>query len=318
MTSRIKIRSIYSTALTRLLLDSGYPVVEPSAKIRERFDLDYLSQPHDILIQDRDDLQGLELFAQPELICQFLTFLQERLLDVVLVELVQDESEDGLVKARIELPGASKDSLDGIRLSVTPTLLRHHRLRIIDAKALETAEGRLHNHPEKKHHIEKEIFLETIFLPMEKAGIVKVEHVRPSGKCMRPREGVLVHANTEEIVFRRSFRNGRYDGLDVPIQPGDYGLTTVREGAWYIRHAYFTKDKQLIGEYYNINTPVEFYPYGARYLDLEVDVVRRAGEKPVLLDQEKLSLLARRGAIGKALEARALQMADKIMKTLNS
>ncbi len=316
MTSRIKIRSIYSTALTGLILDSGYSVVEPSPRIRERFALDHLNQPYDILARDRDDFQGLELSGQPEMICQFLTFLQEHLLDVVLVELDQDESDDGIINARIEFPGASKDALDGIRLAVTPTLHRHHRLRIIDAKALEKAESRLHGHPEKKPHLEKEIFLQTIFLPIEKAGIVRVEHVRPSGKSMRPREGVLVRANPAEIVFRRSFLKGRYDGLDLPIQPGDYGLTTVQEGAWFIKHDYFSKDNRLIGEYYNINTPVEFYPYGARYLDLEVDVIRRPGENPVLLDREKLALLSRRGFIGNALESKAIQVADEILKTL--
>ena len=81
MTTRIKIRSIYGTALTKLLLDSGYAVVQPSSRIRERFLLEPLDEPHDILIQDRQDLQGVELLGVPELMCQFLTFLQERLID---------------------------------------------------------------------------------------------------------------------------------------------------------------------------------------------------------------------------------------------
>ena len=37
MSSRIKIRGIYSTALTKFALDAGFRIVEPSEKVRERF-----------------------------------------------------------------------------------------------------------------------------------------------------------------------------------------------------------------------------------------------------------------------------------------
>jgi probable ribonuclease FAU-1 len=148
--------------------------------------------------------------------------------------------------------------------------------------------------------------------------VVRVEHVRPSGKSMRPREGVLVNATPDTILFRRSFlKGGHYDGLDIPIQTGDYGLTTIQEGAWFIKHAYYNKDDRLIGEYYNVNTPVELYPFGARYLDLEVDVVRKADGKPLLLDREKLALLSRRGAIGSALESKTMAVAGELMRTLS-
>ena len=80
---------------------------------------------------------------------------------------------------------------------------------------------------------------------------------------------------------------------------GDYCLTEIREGEWYIRHSYFSKEHLRIGEYFNINTPAELYPYGARYVDLEVDVIQRAGENAFPIDQEKLEVLARKGCIGK-------------------
>lgn len=318
MAIRAKIRSIYSTALTKLLLDSGNRVIDPSVKIRERFALEPSNEPYDILLIDRDDFQGLDIYGQAEHICGFLNILREQLLDVVLIELDQDESEDGLMSARMELPGASKEKLDQLRYAVTPTLPRHHRLRIVDSTALERAEGDLFRHPEKKDELAKNLFFQSIFHPLEKAGVVRVEHVRPSGKSMRPREGVLVNATPDTILFRRSFSSGgHYDGLEVPIQSGDYGLTTIREGAWFIRHAYYNKDDRLIGEYYNVNTPVELYPFGARYMDLEVDVVRKADEKPRLLDREKLALLSRRGAIGSALESKTMAVAGELMRTLS-
>ena len=85
-----------------------------------------------------------------------------------------------------------------------------------------------------------------------------------------------------------------------------------------MRHRYFTREGKTIGEYYNINTPVELYPYGARYLDLEIDVVHRAGESPGIIDREKLALLAKRGGIGPTLEARAIRTAEDIMREIEN
>jgi hypothetical protein len=318
MSSRLKIRSIYATALTRLTMDADYLIVDPSSKIRDRFGLEPSTESHDILIQDREDLQGLEVRGEPERVCQFLTFLQEKLVDPVLLEIIPSEEDEASVIARIELPGAAKEILDVIRLSITPTLFRHHRMRIIDSKALDNAEERLTADPERREVIEKELFRDTVLLPLEKSGIVRLEHMRPSGKAMRPREGFLLKLDSKRIEFRRTFSQGRYDGLDLPIGQGDYGITEIYEGNWFVKHSYHTKEGTLIGEYYNINTPVELYPYGARYLDLEVDVIRRAGENPFLIDREKLTLLSRQGSIGPALEAKAMQVADSLMQSLHT
>ena len=153
--------------------------------------------------------------------------------------------------------------------------------------------------------------------PWRKKGLVRLEHIRPVGQTHasargRPRQPVIPKA----LLFRRSFSKGRYDGLDVPIQEGDYGLTEIQEGAWHVRHSYYTKDHKLIGHYYNINTPVELYPYGARYLDLEVDVIHRAGEKPFLIDREKLALVCRNGCISEELGTKALAVAEDLLQTL--
>jgi len=316
MSTCIKIRGIYATALTKLMLDSGYYIVDPSSKIQKLFGLPEAVAEYEILIQDRPDFQGVDLTGPPEKMTQCLTFLQERLLDATLLELDAIEEEAGLVRAAIELPGFSKQILDQARLAVTPTIGKHHRLRIIASKALEQAEHTLMKHPDMRESLENDLFRDEIVLPLEKAGLVRVEHIRPSGRPMRPREGVLVSADARGFVFRRAFSKGRYDGLDVPIQEGDYGLTEIKEGAWHLKHSYYTKEHKLIGEYFNINTPVELYPYGARYLDLEVDVVCRTGEKPFLLDREKLALLCRNGCISSDLEKKAVAVAEDLLQTL--
>jgi hypothetical protein len=316
MSTSIKIRGIYATALTKLMLDFGYYIVDPSSKIRKLFGLDETTVDHEILIQDRADFQGIDLTGPPEKMTQCLTFLQERLLDATLLELAAVEEETDLVRASMEFPGFSKQVLDQARQAVTPTLGKHHRFRIIASKAVEQAEVTLMKHPDRRDSLEDELFRDEILLPLEHVGLARVEHIRPSGRPMRPREGVLANTDSRGFVFKRSFSKGRYDGLKLPIQEGDYGLTEIREGVWHVRHSYFSQDNRLIGEYFNINSPVELYPYGARYLDLEVDVVCRAGEKPFLVDREKLALLSRAGCISNDLEKKALAVAEDLLRTL--
>ena len=254
--------------------------------------------------------------VNPKELTQFLTFLQENLLDATLLQLESLEDQENLLKASIEFPGVAKSKLDELRSTVCPTLSRHHRLRIIDSRRLEQLEKTLANHPDQKDRLNEQAFREMIFLPLEKSGLFELEHIRPCGKPVRPRKGVILDADGQKIVFHRSFTEGRYDGLDLPIERGDYGLTEVKEGSWMVKHSYYSMNKELKGEYYNINTPVEFYPYGARYLDLEVDVICRSGEKPTLIDQEKLAILANEGRISKALQSRALQAAEELLRCL--
>lgn len=316
MSPRIKVRGIYSTALTKLALDSGFEVVEPSEKIRERFPIEFANHPHNLMIQDREDLQGVEIKGEADQLTPLLAAMRKTLIDLVIVSFLPTEDDEPRVIANVEFPGASKERLDEIRSFVVPTIRNHHRLKLIDAEMLESAESRLAKEPESKAELERMLTRNAILLPLEKGGVARVEHIRPSGKSMRPREGVIQAINENRLVFRRSFSRGRYDGLDVLIRKGDYCLTEIREGCWYIKHNYFSKERLHIGEYYNINTPVELYPYGARYVDLEVDVIRRAGEDPFLIDREKLVLLSQRGCIGKELESRALLVAEQILRNL--
>ncbi len=327
MNTFVKIRGIYTTALTRLLLDSGYAIADPSPEIQKRFSLVPTHRLPEILIKDREDHQGVEIIGEADGICRLLGDVQSQLLDLALLrfealaesekDLVDElEASKELVHARLEFGAVSKGSLDLIRSSVIPSLTRHHRLRIIHPKKLEKAEKQLGKQPRSRKELDRTVFQEVILIPLSKAGVVRLEHIKVSGKPVRPREGILLEAKGNQILVKRSFSQGRYDGLDLPIEEGDYGLTEVREGAWYVKHAYYSKEGRLKGEYYNINTPVELYPYGARYLDLEVDVVRRVGGKPSIVDREDLALLAKDGGIGAGLEKKALEVAEGLLERL--
>jgi len=320
----IKIRGIYTTAFTRLLVDSGYRIADPSPEIRQRFKLGPTPKAPDVLIKDREDHQGVDLIGEADGISGLLKTIQETLIDAVLMsfeplgkgeaELIDElEAFRELSHARLELGGASKEKLDGLRSSVVPTLARHHRLRILHPKILERAENQLGERPELKSNLEKALFQEAILLPLSKAEGVRLEHIKIKGKPVRPREGAVVEGKESRIVIKRSFSQGRYDGLNLPIERGDYGLTEVQEGAWHLKHTYFSKDGKLKGEYYNINTPVELCAYGARYIDLEIDVVRRVGESPFIVDREDLALLVKEGKISRQLEKKATEEAEQIV-----
>lgn len=318
MSPVIKIRGIYSTALTKLALDSGFQIVEPSEKIRERFGMQLPDDgKYEILIRDREDLQGIEVTGEADRVCELLILLQESLLDAIIVSLLPTDDREPVVIANVELPGGAKEELDRIRSSVVPTLKNHHRLKIIDPNLLESAEMEFSRHPEEKKGLEKKLLREAILDPLIKGGQIRLEHIRPSGKPMRPRLGILQSVRENRVVFKREFSKGRYDGLDLPIRKGDFCLTEIREGEWYIRHSYFSKEQSRIGEYFNINTPTELYPYGARYVDLEVDVIRRAGENAFAIDQEKFEVLARKGCIGKDLQNKVLLVSEQLLRGLN-
>ena len=327
MAKAIKIRGIYATAFTRLLLNSGFRIVDPAPEIRQCFELGPIAKVPDILLKDREDRQGVDLIGEADGISGLLKTIQETLVDAVLMsfeplqekdaELIEElETSRELSHARLELGGAAKEKLDGLRASVVPTLARHHRLRILHPKILERAENRLGGRAKLKSNLEKALFLEVVLLPLRKAAGVRLEHIKIKGKPVRPRKGTVVEGKESRMVIKRSFSQGRYDGLDLPIEEGDYGLTEVLEGAWHVRHSYFSKDGKLKGEYYNINTPVELYPYGARYIDLEIDVVRRAGEPPFIVDREDLALLVKEGKISRQLGKKAVEEAEQIVREI--
>ena len=64
------------------------------------------------------------------------------------------------------------------------------------------------------------------------------------------------------------------------------------------------------GEYWNINTPVEFYPEKIRYVDLHVDVVLKGGGRPEMIDRDQLERLVEKGYIKEELTRKALQVAE--------
>ncbi|MEM2105896.1 MAG: ribonuclease E/G [Candidatus Bathyarchaeia archaeon] len=96
---RAKVRGIYTTALTRLLLDNGFEIIEPSLAIKNRFGLaDNFLQP-DMKVKDRYDMQGVRVLGKPEAVEKFKTVLQEALPDVITRKWIANV--DGIYKGKV-------------------------------------------------------------------------------------------------------------------------------------------------------------------------------------------------------------------------
>ncbi len=64
MSTKVKVRGVYTTAATRLLLDSGYDVVEPSDAIRDRFDASFGDGPAGVEVRTSDEYLGLYVVGE--------------------------------------------------------------------------------------------------------------------------------------------------------------------------------------------------------------------------------------------------------------
>ena len=71
----VRIRGIYTTALTRKLREAGHDVVQASAPIRERFDASFEAAPADVRIETTRDREGVELSGPPEALDSVVTSL---------------------------------------------------------------------------------------------------------------------------------------------------------------------------------------------------------------------------------------------------
>jgi len=80
---KARVRGIYATALTKLLLKNGFEVVQPSQAIKTRFGIADNNEPPDIKVKDKHDLQGVVALGKKEAVETFKTILHDNLEDVI-------------------------------------------------------------------------------------------------------------------------------------------------------------------------------------------------------------------------------------------
>ncbi|GAA0517026.1 Ribonuclease G or E [Halorubrum aquaticum] len=73
-----RVRGIYTTALTRLLLEADHAVVDASPPIRRRFDAAFPASPPDATVSTTDDRQGVGVVGDPDAVAT----LRDLLVDV--------------------------------------------------------------------------------------------------------------------------------------------------------------------------------------------------------------------------------------------
>jgi len=317
LSSVLTIRGIYATALTRFFLDRGFKVALPSEPITDRFTaspaFDVFEGP-DARILNLESKQGILVLGEEEVLEELLAQVREGFIDAVTRMRAKDVLE-------IEFPLLSKSRLDEIRGTVLPTLPLHHRLKIIASDQVDSVERKtLAQHPELRESLGRNMERELIWNGYETGRQIAIEHVKPEGRVLYLSEGEVVQADfmLKKLVLKRSGFKGRdkYDGLGIPKHGGDYAVSELREGDWHYRHTYFRAQGEIIGSYYNINTPVEFYPDRIRYLDLEIDVVQFPNRRVEILDETELRRRFEQGYISGALREKAIGEASRLCARL--
>ncbi|MFB6127676.1 MAG: DUF402 domain-containing protein [Halolamina sp.] len=78
-----RVRGIYATALTRLLLDAGHEVVAASPPIRRRFDHEFPAAGHDVAVETTADRRGLRLTGDAEAVAALRALSTDLALDAL-------------------------------------------------------------------------------------------------------------------------------------------------------------------------------------------------------------------------------------------
>lgn len=219
----------------------------------------------------------------------------------------------------VEFGGGAKKKLDEIRNKAVPTIEGHHQLKAYDVEfsfAVEIAEGILRKVPGQRLKVNQGFWEALVDSKGPRRGwLFFLEHNKPDGQRYKlgPGEVLEVSFNPLKVTIRRTLKPGRfYDGLDLPIELGDYAITEIEAGKWWFVHRYYNRNGELKGEYYNINTPVEIYPDRARYIDLEIDIVKWPDGKKEIIDKDKLREHYEDGVIGEKLYRAVLKITQEV------
>ena len=318
MTFKVAVRGIYATAVTKLLLEAGFRIVKPSKPICERLGIEPSDEPEDAAVSSKPDGHRLVVFGLRDAVEEVVSTLTKAIPDTLPrvrgPRGCADVGADPYTTYELELTRSSKLFLDEVRSSVTPTVPRHHMLKIISPELVDEAEG-------SGVDLEAEgvrLLGELVYGRIRVGSRMYIEHVKPSGFTVRL-WGVVREFNQASCTItleRRFMGGGFYDGLGVRKEWGDWCVTLVREGCWTLVHSYYSASGELKGEFYNVNTPVEIYPRTCRYVDLEVDVVRLPDGRVRVIDVEKLERAVWKGLITEPLMKKAISVAEKLKEVL--
>ncbi|MCW4036697.1 MAG: DUF402 domain-containing protein [Candidatus Bathyarchaeota archaeon] len=287
---RTSIRGVYSTALTRLLLDKGYEIVQPSEEIVERFSLEASESEPELVIHCRHDRQGVEVVGSAAPVEALASALRDEFCDVI----IRRKAVSGCLD--VEFPWASKQRLDEIRGAVTPTIKMHHFYKACGGEVSSAADmaERLLRRGRSPDEVD-DLLRRTLapHFPFE-GSEVGVEHVKLGGVVLNLGKAVIekYHEGSHLKYVREMGGGGVYDGLGTEKDAGDLAVTETEPGEYHTVTRYYSRSGRFKGAYININTPVELYPTKIRYIDLEVDICVWPEGASEVLDEEMLERFA--------------------------
>jgi len=324
---KVMIRGIYATALTQLFLIHNFLVTNPSREILERFGSNFNFSPPEVTITDKEDLQGVYIKGDAEKADAVIEIFKNVLPDAIIREKIPISDSwqagekirfyGGFAFYEAEFPFNSKKFLDELRSEVTPTLIGHHHLKTIASDKVKGAEIILGLHPEKRSELSLKLKNELIYDNYKIGKTIFIEHVKLDGRILNLSEGKILSFKDNTLILKRLIKGeGIYDGINERKEEGDYVITEAKEESWILKHSYFSRNGELKGELYNINTPIEFYPDKIRYIDLEVDVPNKGSAK--IIDAEKLEEALEEGFINKELTEKALKTAKELIYKFKS
>jgi len=280
----------------------------------------------DTIIQDRPDRQGIILLGYAEDTDQIIDVLKENLPDIITREKLHSLDnftgkmpiQLGFTSWDVEFTHNAKRTLDEIRHTVKPTILDHHLFKTISPEKVDEAERELERFSDKRNELSLQLQDSLIYKHLRMDQEVQFEHVKPNGTVITLVPGRIVELLSWTLKVKRTGFRGRsmYDGINVPKDQGDYAITEAKEGSWILKHAYYSSDDRMKGEMYNVNTPLEIYPGKIRYTDLEVDVVRKVGEAPRIIDLDKLEAAVEAGFITDKLADLAREKAKEVYRDI--
>lgn len=323
---RIRVRGIYATALSVLFVRHGFILSDPSPAVAARLGRAAAADRptghtagEDVVVSDRRDRHGIVVRGHSEAVSAVVEALSAALPDAVVRPRApraaaapwQQALQRLISTVEVELPALSKAALDALRAEVASTLPGHHFFKTLASERVDQVEALLaqgHDPAALAAALRQELVY-SAYVP---GASFTICHVKISGDELALRGRIKSFAAGLLTIERAFSPGGRYDTLDLPKLRGDAGTMELPEGGCVCRRTYWRASGEVLGELYNINTPVELGPDSARYVDLEVDVARFPDGRVEVVDLEHLEARVQERYITRALADRAVRLAEQL------
>ncbi len=286
-------------------------LIDVSAKyLREGFSIRWRS--------NADEASLIDIMSELEELTKKYEDLVRKVQKAPLLEIVYE----GESAKFYELTYNSKIFLDYVRKSVCPTIFLHHFFKSFDARdnilvgLLDVLSAKV---PREE---ENELVFKWFSNELRERKEAIIEHKKLSGKVIFMKGLICRVPDNEEpsLIIRRVIKTqGIYDGLNIPKEIGDVVLTSVKTGAWHVKHEYFDKRGVFKGTYVSFNTPVEIlYTGRIRYVDLEADLVRVGDSGCRLIDTKAFRELLTEGILTQDVLEKLIAEFDKVFQEVCS